>query len=83
MGDRNRGLYEKFMVERRDGSSEPGGKHHDCLYYVLDLSHDKYAVPALRAYAEHCKAEYPALAEDLFAKADEIAARLLPVLSTR
>ncbi len=78
MGDRTRGLYEKFMVERRDDSSDPGGKHHDCEYFVLDLNHDKYAVPALRAYAEHCQAEYPALAEDLFAKADEVAAKLLP-----
>lgn len=78
MGDRTRGLYEKFMVERRDGSSDPGGKHEDCEYYVLDLTHDKYAVPALRAYAEHCNEEYPLLAADLFGKADEIAARLLP-----
>ena len=83
MGDRTRGLYEKFMVERRDGSSDPGGKHHDCEYYVLDLNHDKYAVPALRAYAEHCQAEYPALAEDLLAKADEIAASLLPKVADR
>lgn len=83
MGDRTRGLYEKFMVERRDGSSDPGGKHHDCEYYVLDLTHDKYAVPALRAYAEHCAGEYPMLAEDLFAKADEIAAKLLPKVIDR
>ena len=78
MGDRTRGLYGKFFVERTDGKSEPGEKHHGCEYYVLDLMHDKYAVPALRAYAEHCQAEYPALAADLFAKADEIAAKLLP-----
>ena len=77
MGDRTRGLYGKFYVERTDGSSEPGGKHHGCEYYVLDMEHDKYTVPALRAYAEHCQAEYPLLAADLFKKADEIAARLL------
>lgn len=78
MGDKNRGLYHKFNVERTDGSSAPGGKHHECDYFLLDLSHDKYAVPALRAYAEHCEHEYPQLAIDLFAKADEIAAALLP-----
>jgi hypothetical protein len=77
MGDRNRGLYGKFIVERTDGKSAPGEKHHDCEYFLLDLNHDKYAVPALRAYAEHCQAEYPALARDLFAKADEIARTLL------
>lgn len=78
MGDRNRGLYGKFHVERTDGKSAPGEKHHDCEYFLLDLNHDKYAVPALRAYAEHCEAEYPQLARDLFAKADEIAKALLP-----
>lgn len=78
MGDRNRGLYGKFYVERTDGKSAPGEKHHGCEYFLLDMHHDKYAVPALRAYAEHCKAEYPQLADDLFAKADEIAAKLLP-----
>lgn len=78
MGDRNRGLYGKFYVERTDGKSAPGEKHHGCEYFLLDLNHDKYAIPALRAYAEHCVAEYPALAHDLFAKADEIAKALLP-----
>ena len=65
MGDRTRGLYGKFYVERTDGKSAPGEKHHGCEYYVLDLMHDKYAVPALRAYAEHCQAEYPLLAAAL------------------
>lgn len=78
MGDRNRGLYGKFYVERTDGKSAPGEKHHGCEYFLLDLNHDKYAVPALRSYAEHCQAEYPLLAADLFKKADEIAATLLP-----
>jgi hypothetical protein len=78
MGDRIRGLYEKYTVYRNDGGSSHGGRHHGCEYFVLDLDHDKYAVAALRAYAEHCEAEYPSLAADLFAKADEIAANLLP-----
>lgn len=52
MGDRTRGLYGKFFVERTDGKSELGEKHHGCEYYVLDLDHDKYAVPALARLRE-------------------------------
>lgn len=69
MGDKTKGLYNKFRVERVDGSSEPGGKHHGCEYFVLDLTHDKHAKAALHAYAESCKEEYPLLAADLFQKA--------------
>lgn len=65
MGDSKRGLYEKFKVERTDGSSAEGGKHHGCAYYVLDFSHDKHAVPAMAAYAASCEAEYPLLAKDI------------------
>ena len=61
----NRGIYHKFNVTRTDGSSEPGGKHEGCRYFVLDLDHDKHAAPALRAYAESCAAEFPQLAADL------------------
>jgi hypothetical protein len=35
---------------------------------VLDLKHDRFAGPALRAYADACEAEYPLLARDLRAK---------------
>ena len=83
MGDRTRGLYGKFYIERTDGKSAPGEKHDGCEYFVLDMTHDKYAVPALRAYAEHCEAEYPLLASDLYDKADEIAAKLLPKIADR
>lgn len=65
MGDPTRGLYNKFEVRRVDGSSEPGGKHHGCEYFVLDLTHDKHAPAALLAYANSCAAEYPLLAADL------------------
>jgi hypothetical protein len=65
MGDRARGLYNKFIVQRADGSDAPGGKHHGCEYFVLDVTHDKYAAAALRAYAEACATEYPLLARDL------------------
>lgn len=65
MGNKMRGLYEKFTVTRTDGGSDPGGKHHGCEYFVLDLMHDKYAAAALEAYMWACKEEYPSLASDL------------------
>ncbi len=65
MNDTERGLYDKYKVERNDGSSAPGGKHENCEYFVLDLEHDKHAKAAIRAYAESCKKEYPGLAKDL------------------
>lgn len=69
IADQKKGLYRKYRVERLDGSSGPGGKHEHCEYFVLDLVHDKFAQPALRAYASACAAEYPALAADLMQKA--------------
>jgi hypothetical protein len=63
--DHGRGLYRKYRVERTDGSSGPGGKHEQCRYFVLDLEHDQYSIPALAAYSRACRAEYPALAADL------------------
>lgn len=63
-----RGVYQKFRVERTDGSSAPGAKHDGCEYFVLDLTHDPFAEPALAAYARACTAKYPALARDLWAK---------------
>jgi len=66
VGDKSRGLFRKFEgITRTDGSSEPGGKHYDCDYFVLDMTHDAHAPAALRAYADSCAAEYPLLAEDL------------------
>ncbi len=65
MGDKTKGLFGKFRVERTDGSSSPGGKHAACEYFVLDISHDRYAIPALLAYADACEAEYPLLAADI------------------
>lgn len=72
MGDSTRGIYNKFHVERTDGKSAPGEKHDGCEYFVLDMDHDPYAIPALRAYADACEAEFPLLAQDIRAK---IAAR--------
>ena len=68
MGDTSRGLYGKFFVERTDGKSAPGQKHHDCDYFVLDITHDPYAKAALLAYADSCEAQYPLLAADLRSK---------------
>ena len=60
-----KGLYNKFSVTRTDGRDAPGEKHEGCEYFVLDLTHDKYAIPALKAYAKACSAEFPQLAADL------------------
>jgi hypothetical protein len=49
----------------RERTALPPPKHDRCRYYVLDLDHDKFAGPALRAYAAACAAEFPALAADL------------------
>lgn len=59
------GIYRKFLVERTDGSSGPGLKHEHCNYFVLDLVHDPFAIPALKAYADACREKFPALADDL------------------
>lgn len=65
MDDAQKGLYRKYEVRRTNGSSEAGGKHEHCRYFVLDLDHDAHAAPALRAYADSCEAGFPALAADL------------------
>lgn len=70
MGDPTRGLYHKFNVTRTDGTSEPGGKHDGCDYFVLDLTHDAFALPALIAYERACRAQFPMLADDLYQKVD-------------
>ncbi|WP_175806627.1 hypothetical protein [Burkholderia cenocepacia] len=66
--EHEQGLYRKFDVRRTDGSDAPGGKHHDCEYFVLDMNHDGYARAALRAYVRACTAEFPVLAADLVAR---------------
>lgn len=63
--DKNKGIYQKFRVERTDGSSALGGKHEKCNYFVLDLDHDPHAAAALRTYAHHCVKDYPVLAHEL------------------
>lgn len=34
-------------------------------FFVLDLEHDKFARPAILAYAEACETDFPLLAQDL------------------
>ncbi len=63
--DHSRGLYKKFYVERSDGTSAAGCKHHNCNYFVLDLTHDPHAVSAIVAYAESCRQSHPLLSADL------------------
>jgi hypothetical protein len=59
------GLHRKYQVTRTDGSSGEGGKHEHCAYFVLDLEHDEFAIPALKAYAKACRKTHPELADDL------------------
>lgn len=62
------GLFRKFSVSRVDGSDAPGGKHHGCEYFVLDMDHDKAAPAALVAYADAVAETHPQLAADLRAR---------------
>ena len=61
MGDKTRGLYNRYHVERIDKAS----KHDGCDYFVLDMDCDKHAIAALEAYAQSCESEYELLARDL------------------
>lgn len=70
MGDTSKGLIQKYIVKRADGTHREGQKHDGCEYFVLDLAHDKFAGKALLAYAMACEDEYPLLARDLLAKLD-------------
>lgn len=69
------GMYEKFIVRRTDGTDGAGQKHEGCLYFVLDTTHDRFAIPALEAYAEACASEYPLLAADVRELAEKMKMR--------
>lgn len=76
--DINRGLYEKFHVERVD-SADAQRRHADCEYFVLDLTHDALAWIALAAYEEAARMTgYVALAGDLRLRAAMHAAESSP-----
>ncbi len=58
-------IHHNYNVTRTDGRDAPGQKHFECDHFVLDLTHDPYALPALLAYAEACSATHPKLAAAL------------------
>lgn len=64
-GDKQRGIYGKYYVQRVDENGQPKAGHENRQYYVLDIFNDPFAVDALQAYANACHDEYPALANDL------------------
>lgn len=63
--DTEQGLYAKFHVFRTDGKDAPGGPKAGAEYLVLDITHDPYAIPAARAYAEACSVTHKELAADI------------------
>lgn len=67
MSSQPKGLYGKYTVLRNDGRDKPGGDRADADYFVLDLTHDKYAIAALSAYIDALRADgaYPELVDDL------------------
>lgn len=60
--NKKEGLKSNYAVIRK---VDPTHKHDKCFFFVLDLDHDKFAIPALNAYIQSCNAEYPLLAADL------------------
>lgn len=64
----DQGVFQKFVVYRVDGKDLPGRKHQGCFNFVLDLTHDPAAIPAIHAYAAACAVTHPQLAADLFAR---------------
>lgn len=76
----DKALHGKFVVTRTDGSSENGGKHEWCSYFVLDLGCDPAAIPAIRAFCDAAREGRPRLVasierEILSLVADEARAR--------
>lgn len=65
LSNREQGLYDKYYVRRRDLSDRPGGKHDNCQYFVLDLTHDPYALETAHYYSKACEGTHPLLAKDL------------------
>jgi hypothetical protein len=50
-GCHDEGFGDKFEVRRTDGSDQPGGRHHGCTYFPLDLTHDPIAREVALQYA--------------------------------
>ena len=66
------GLIEKYRVKRVDQRDKPGQKHENCLYFVLDIAHDRYARAGIFAYATACKQEFPKMSKQLFMIANQL-----------
>lgn len=66
--DKKPAAFDKYKVARADAKDSPGCRHHGCEYFVLDITHDPFAVPALKAYAEACENDEPELANNIRAK---------------
>lgn len=65
MSDKDRGLYNKYIVARADGRRLEEGAE----YFVLRLdTRTPAALAAIRAYADAIRATHPQLAQDLVAK---------------
>lgn len=63
--DKGRGLYQKFIVRRADPAAQ--AKHRHCSHFVLDMTHDRLALSAIKAYAAEARVHgYEALAYDLY-----------------
>ena len=63
------GMFRKFMVQRADGEDKKvTDRHFNCEYFVLDITHDPAALPALRAYADAIQETHPYLARDIRVK---------------
>ena len=58
---RGRGLYEKYVITRRDGVP----LHPEAEYFVLRIDNDSAARVALRVYAKQIKLDNEELAKDL------------------
>lgn len=70
--DENRGLYDKYIVTKADGTPAPGP------LFILNYSKDAHARAALAAYANSCEATRPALAIDLRAALAKLRMRVIP-----
>lgn len=64
------GLEDRYTVHRKHDTD---GKHAECEYFVLDLTHDPIARRSLLAYASTAQAEeFEALSRDLFTTVERI-----------
>lgn len=77
LGQKEIGLYGKYMVARVDRRDEPGGDKADArpFYFVLDPIFDPIARPAMATYALVAREHgYAKLADDIEHNLDQLAA---------